>query len=324
VDSEPDDGVNVEHAPAKAPRWRRWLRTLAPYVVAGLAIVLVLRRYPPSSIAQEMKEGNTLGMVPLAIGMVVASLFQVSSADWLVMRGVASEPPYWVAVRGKAGSAVLNIVGYAAHVGGYGVWIARVSGMRPGLAAGVVLYILSSELAAICLLTTTAAWFGDAAPAAFAWIAPTVMLVLVGLKMLAPFGLLPQERVPQIFRPWRLVARWRALAQFATRGMHLATLTLFAWAAANVFGLPVPVGAMFVYFPIVLLVGSLPLNVAGFGAVQGAWLLLEPWAPGGGEQVLAFSLLWQLLAAVGIVLRGLPFVRRVVAEIDQGAPKKEP
>jgi hypothetical protein len=54
------------------------------------------------------------------------------------------------------------------------------------------------------------------------------------------------------------------------------------------------------------------------GAVQGVWLLaFEPWAP--GEKILAFQFLWQLMVGGSIVLRGLPFVRRVVAEIDEGA-----
>ena len=51
--------------------------------------------------------------------------------------------------------------------------------------------------------------------------------------------------------------------------------------------------------------------------VQLAFALLEPWAES-GEQVLAFSVVWQLLIGAAIVLRGLPFIRNVVAEIDSG------
>ena len=300
------------------PWWRVWLRKAAPYVVAGLAIFFILQRYSPSEIAREMERGRTLPMVPLAAAMVLMSVFMVGSADWLVMRGCSEEPPYWVAIRGKAGSAVLNVVGYAAHVGGYGVWIARVSGMGAGLAAGVVLFILASELTAIGIVAGLSAWLGGIHAPSLRWVLPGVAALMVALMMLGPFGLWPGDSAPTILRPWRIMKRSRALLQIAIRVLHIATLSFFGWAAANAFGLPVPLAAMFLYFPIVLFVGSMPVNVAGFGAVQGAWLLLEPWAPGGGEQVLAFSVVWQLLAAAGIVLRGLPFVRRVVAEIDQG------
>ena len=68
--------------------------------------------------------------------------------------------------------------------------------------------------------------------------------------------------------------------------------------------------------PIILLVGSLPFSVAGFGAAQAAWLLLLPWAS--GAQILAFQTLWQLFGGAGLLLRGLPFIRTVIADINAG------
>jgi hypothetical protein len=78
----------------------------------------------------------------------------------------------------------------------------------------------------------------------------------------------------------------------------------------------VPLRVMGLYMPIILLVGSLPFSVAGLGAAQAAWLLLLPWAS--GPRILAFQMLWQLFTGAGILLRGLPFLRRVVAEIAKG------
>jgi hypothetical protein len=37
-----------------------------------------------------------------------------------------------------------------------------------------------------------------------------------------------------------------------------------------------------------------------------------------GERIVAFQFLWQLAFGMGVVVRGLPFVRRVIAEIDEG------
>ncbi len=74
-----------------------------------------------------------------------------------------------------------------------------------------------------------------------------------------------------------------------------------------------------VHTPIILFVGAMPLNVGGFGAVTAVWLLMTRWAP--GEQLLAFQFLWNLMLAGAIVLRGLPFVRGVVREVDAVATR---
>ena len=115
--------------------------------------------------------------------------------------------------------------------------------------------------------------------------------------------------------------RTQALLQQAVRVLQIAWMVSITWLAARAFGMPIPAQAMAAYLPIVLVVGSLPVNVAGFGAVQLAWLRFTPWAP--GEQVLAFSFVWQLLCGAAMILRGLPFMRRVIAEIDAGAPPRK-
>ena len=61
----------------------------------------------------------------------------------------------------------------------------------------------------------------------------------------------------------------------------------------------------------------MPLSVAGFGAVQGVWVLAyEKWAP--GEQILAFQFLWALMTAFAALVRGLPFVKGVLGEMQVG------
>ena len=45
--------------------------------------------------------------------------------------------------------------------------------------------------------------------------------------------------------------------------------------------------------------------------------MFTPWADS-GEQLLAFSLLWQLLCLIAVAARGLPFVGTVFSEIARG------
>ncbi|MBE7481208.1 MAG: flippase-like domain-containing protein [Polyangiaceae bacterium] len=111
----------------------------------------------------------------------------------------------------------------------------------------------------------------------------------------------------------------RARARLAQLGIRLcqhATTTSATWLAARWFGLDIPLTVMLSYMPVILVVASLPINVAGFGAVQGAWLLLSPWAP--AERILAFSVVWQAVSALALIARGLPFLRGVLADIRAG------
>jgi hypothetical protein len=303
--------------PAKPrARLRRWVERLAPYVIAIVAITMVLRRYSPSSIAREIQRGSVLGMVPFAVMLLSIGIVMVASADWVVIKSCTGGPRFGVQLRGKIGAATLNVIGYAAQTGGYGLWIARVTGTSVALTGGIVIVILLSELCAVSSAAALSIWLlGLDVPASLRWGAAGVAVGLL-LGMLIAASQRP-ERLPQIVRPWALLGVSRALAQLAIRVAHMVAISFFSWGAARAFGLPVPLWAMLAYFPVVMLVVSLPVNIAGFGAVQHAWLLLEPWAES-GEQVLAFSLLWQLLIAAGIVTRGVPFVRRVVAEINEG------
>jgi hypothetical protein len=119
-----------------------------------------------------------------------------------------------------------------------------------------------------------------------------------------------------LFETWTRVGRRRGLVQLGVRLLQHASTATGTWLAATAFGLEIPLTVMLSYIPVILVVASLPVNVAGFGAVQGAWLLLSPWAP--GERILAFSVVWQTLSAVAIVIRGLPFLRGVLADIRRG------
>ena len=138
-----------------------------------------------------------------------------------------------------------------------------------------------------------------------------VLLILVG-----PYTNV--SRMVRVFEPWHRVPRLWGLSQICGRAVNIAAITAFTWGAARAFGIDVPARAMGMYMPIILLVSSLPFSVAGFGAAQAAWLLLLPWAT--GQKILAFHALWQVYSGIALLLRGLPFVRRVVSEIDAGSP----
>jgi hypothetical protein len=308
-------------AAATEPATRRlkariWLRRLAPYAIAGTAIIAILSRYSLREIGRELARGDWLAVAPLALLLMLVNLLFVSTADSIVLRA-CSRAPGWVGVLvGKAGSAVLGSIGYAAAHGGYGVWIARKTGAGVALTSGIVLYIMASELAAVSIVASGSIHIAGAeVERGLAIAAPSIALTLVLPQIAAPLGLLGKSGV-KVFEPWSRVMPLAAIAQQATRVTQICSMVFITWLGARAFGMPIPLTIMAAYLPIVLVVGSLPVNVAGFGAVQLAWLQLAPWSS--GEQVLAFSVVWQLMSGAAMVIRGLPFVRRVVSEIDEG------
>jgi hypothetical protein len=301
--------------------FRYWLRQVVPLVIAAVVIAAILRKYPPSDIARQIRLGEPLAVIPYAAVLMLVNILLISYSDALVIRGCLGAPSFREIIRAKAGVTMLNLIGYAASHGGYGVWIARKTGASAKLASGIILYIVMSELFAVCFVVTLSmTGASETTSPTFRLVTFAIPVVFLLLVLLRRSKISGAEIDRGIFAPWRILSRKRGLAHLFLRSLQIAWITLCTWGAANAFGMPIPLFAMATFFPLILVVGSLPVNVAGFGAVQGAWLLLSPWAP--GEQLLAFAVLWQLFCAAAIFLRGLPFVRAVVAEIDEGAALK--
>ena len=309
----------MSQAAAREPaarRARRVISWVAPYVVGGLVITFILRRYSISEIYGEMQRGNAWPLVPIALVTYVVSLLFVAAADRVVLRGLLGEdiPSYFAVARGKAASVLLHIVHYALGQGAYGTWIARRTGLGLGRAGGLLFYIVAAELASVAVYAGgVILLLRPAVPAAVLPLVLGIAGALVGFLLLVPDTRL--ERVA-LLETWGKVGRLRGLAQLGIRLFQHTTTTTGSWLAARAFGLDIPLEVMLAYMPVILVVGSLPINVAGFGAVQGAWLLLSPWAS--GERILAFSVVWQAFSALALIVRGAPFLPGVMADIRAG------
>ena len=291
------------------------MQRIAPYIVAASVVAWLLHKYPLQEIAAEMRLGHALAMLPAGLALAFVVWLPYSACDRIIIQGAIGPVPYRDVLRAKAASATLLLLGYFFGGTGYAAWIARRMGVGAARAAGVVLYAMSSDLAAVCFVGGASAWLGGHdVPAVLRTTATSIFGVLIALILVSPLGV--PSRLPVIFQPWRTVPRARGLAQIGVRSVNIAIITGFTWVGARAFGMQVPPGVMAVYMPIIVLVTSLPFSVAGLGAAQAAWLLLLPWAS--GPRILAFQVLWHLFTSAGILLRGLPFVRRVVSEIASG------
>jgi hypothetical protein len=301
---------------AKPPRpLRKWAVRLAPYVITGAVLTFLLREYPLDRIVAELVHGQWQWLIPLSLAGVFLSLIAVSAADSLVVRAVCGNARSWDLLRAKAASSLLDIIGYAAGHGAYGVWFARFTGARAGLAGGALLYIMAGDLLSVCLVATISVWgFGlEDVGATVRWLPVGIAALLAFFLFIGPYEKLQTDPPLQVFRPWAIVHRRIGFGQILIRMTQMVMWVTVTWVAMRAFGIPVPWTACLAYVPLVMLVGSLPINVGGLGAVQGVWLLFTPWAK--GEQILAFAFLWFMMNAGAVTLRGLPFVKRFVAEV---------
>lgn len=304
--------------------WKIWLRRLLPYVVTGAVVFAILRQTSLSEIAAQMREGNALPMIPLAVGLMAALLVLASFWDALVIRGALGKPRYRDILRGKAGTALLMMLGYGFGHGAYGFWIARMTGCGAKRAGGIVLYLIISDLAAVALASSLAMGFaGELVPSWLRLASPLigggVILAIVALPRL----LSRMKSPPSWLDPWRLLPSWVGITQIAGRMLNMALGIVMTWLAARVFGLHIPLFAMAAYLPVILVVASLPINVGGLGAAQAVWILAFR-DFGSDAQILAFQILWQSMSGLGLVVRGLPFVRRVIAEVGEGRARLVP
>ena len=301
-------------------RWRALARRWVPWLVAAGALALLFLRYPPGEVADAMSGKDALAVAPWTALVALLGLATMGVADWLVFSAFASGLGPIDVVRGRAGTTILMTLHYGASVGGYGVWLARRTGAGAAVSTAAIAYQMLSDLCALCwfALGTTLLW-GDALPQrevvlAFcaAGAGGTTLLLLLG-------GRVVPRRLGAFVRGWRALGPARSGASIALRVVTLAINVGGTIAAARAFGLDVPAGAMAAGLPVVYIVGALPLNVLGLGAVTAAWVaVFDGFAP--GAEILAFQFVWQALSIAMTVARGLPFLPSVLRDIARDPP----
>lgn len=295
--------------------WRALARRWVPWLVAAGVLGLLLLRYPPGEVAGAMARGDALAIAPWTAAVAVLGLAAMGLADWLVFSAFAAALRLWDVVRGRGGTTILMTLHYGASVGGYGVWLARRTGAGAAASSAAIGYQMLSDLCALCWFAlATALFWGDGLPRRDLVVAVTAAgagglttLLLVGAR------LVPQ-RFGGIARPWRAVGPARFAASLALRVATLGVNVGGTIGAAHAFGLDIPAGAMAAGLPVIYIVGALPLNVLGLGAVTAAWVAVFA-GFASGAAILAFQFLYQALSIAMTVLRGLPFLASVLRDI---------
>ena len=302
---------------------RRLLRRLAPWLLAGVVLAVLLLRHSPDEIAREMARGEALAILPWAALVAILALGSMALADHLLFAAALGAPRRVLEVaRGRAATAILMTFGNGATVGGYGLWLARVTGAGARATLAAVLFQVLCDLAALCWFALGAAALGAGVVLEPARQATLVVAALgaVALPALLLWGapLLPRRLGGAgLARVWTRVGAGRLAGSLLLRVVTVAINIGGTFAAARAFGLDIPPAVMAVGLPVVYLVGALPINVLGLGAASAVWVtLFAAHAP--GAELLAFQFLYQLAAIAMLVVRGLPFLPGVLRDLGRG------
>lgn len=297
-------------------RVRKLIVRVGPYILTAVVLFAILRKYSIAEIVSAMAAGRAWPLLPIAVLFAISHMLVVSAWDTLVLNAVLGGPRYLDVARVKSGCAVLQTIGYVFNQGAYGTWIARATGSGVRVAVGLILFTAGSDFAAGALVATASIHLGKIPVGDLLRYGAPFGFFAVGFLLLGqPRQTLPSER-PNVIQVFRAVPRGRGATQLFGRIINVGLIILAVWAAANAFGLALPLRAAFTYVPLIMLIGSLPVNVFGFGPVQGAWLLFTPWVP--GPQILAFQILWTFALIVANLLRGAVFVPRILREVAEG------
>ena len=298
-------------------RFARLLRTFGPWLVAAAILFAILRRVRPAEIAAAVRAGHVGRVVPVAAAYAILQLVTIATADWTLVRAILPRVRWRELAPIKAGATSVQSIAWVASQGAYAAWIVRKTGIGVRNAGGVFLAFALCDWTAGTLVLSTALWLArPAAPRVLYLLAPAAPLALLALLLIPRRRPLDPHGEAGVSRVLRAIPRRAYVASIAWRVASSSVVYSTTWAAMRAFGLHVPFGVVAAYVPLLLAIGALPISVGGFGAVQGAWLLFTPWAP--AAQILGFQLAWNLLQMAGQVLRGLPFVRRVVVGVARG------
>jgi hypothetical protein len=243
------------------------IKRIAPWAIALLALGWVFRSMDRHQL--------TLALTHAPIGWFVAfsgvMLLFNCAADTFAMRSVFSwfgcRVPYWDLFVVRASTYLLAVVNY--HVGqaaivGYLYKARKVPLLR---ASGWILFIIGVNVGTLFLLSSAGA--SDASGdlkilRAVPLVCGIGVVAYAALLTLKPKFLAERDLLAPLFQ-MGIVGHIKGVL---VRLPHVGVLLVWHFFSLRMFGVQVPVTAALLYLPAYFAVGSLPINVNGFGVAQ--------------------------------------------------------
>jgi hypothetical protein len=243
------------------------VKRVAPWAIALLALGWVFRSIDRHALLHALEHAPIVPFVAFSAFMLVLNC----AADTFAMRAVfswfACRVPYWDLFVVRASTYLLGIVNY--HVGqaaiiGYLYKARKVPLLR---ASGWILFIIGINAGTLFLLAAGGA-SGATDELRMLRLVPLVfgigVVIYAALLTLKPRVL--AERT--LFAPLFEMGIPGHVKGVLVRLPHVGVLLVWHFFSLRMFGVQVPVVDALLYLPAYFAVGSLPINVNGFGVAQ--------------------------------------------------------
>lgn len=259
------------------------IRRALPWVVSlGLVAYLLMTTDLPG-VWEAICRVDVLAVAGVVVVGVGFSYLYDTFVLTLVLRRFNAPVAFREMLPLKGASYLLNIVNYNAAAGGMALYLRRTRGVSFLEAASSFLFLNVADLLALCVLVAAGlVWAGDLVGAETrAGLLATVAVVgaaIVGTWVYwnAGFDFLVLGRLREwrIFRAFRLARVVDYAWLTALRVGIVLVYVLIMWAFLWLFDIRVPFVAMLAIHPIIILLWTVPVSVAGLGTVQVAMRLL--------------------------------------------------
>ena len=197
---------------------------------------------------------------------------------------------------------------------------------RSGRASAVTASVIAERLLAGIALALTAAGALLFSAQYTAQVGPSIGIALLVFAALIALVLAPGVRawlervlpegraraLHRVFEHMNASLRdWRTVAQvLALSFVFQATVVLVAWAGFQAIGVPAPLGACFLFIPIISAIQLVPVSLNGLGVREGAYVVFFGSIGIGRIEAAAASLLFGILVAVVSLIGGAIFATR--------------
>jgi hypothetical protein len=300
---------------AKSHAARRWIAQLAPYLIAAVALIWVLRRYSYHDLEDAIRRAQVGWFLAFSAVMLTLNC----AADVFAMQRVFA----WFAVRVpfrqlfvlRASTYLVAFINYTVGQAAIIGYLNRGRGIRLKRAGGIILFIIGVNVGTLFLLASAGASQarGNLAVLHYIPLACAVGVVTYG-------GLL-------LWKP-AVLARRTALAPLFEMGIsghlkgvvvrlpHVAVLMVWHFVSLRLFNIEITPTAALLYLPAYFAAVTLPINFNGLGAAQAvAIAFFSPFAhapnpEAQGAAVVTYSIATAVVSAVFQIMLGLVFVRR--------------
>lgn len=334
---------------------KRILKTIAPWALCAFIFYFLFKQFGGNGDLRPEDIWHTL-MSAHAVWLFVGGFFYfltIMAVDCFslthILERFVTPIGFWETVRVRGVSYLLMIFNYGAGQGGFAVYLRKTRGAKLSKTLGAMLFITANDV----ILTLTAGFIAvlmagtvniggvELRPAALrimplvyvgfiAWVLFWRHLDSSVVRSLTRLGIVQRLLAHDVFHIFReakpsdyaKIFLWRSpLLVFVILGYVVALVSFDAW---------IPLGKIFLYNPIILFAGALPITPSGLGTAQYLAvlfyrdLLTSPFIDAGvltpEKILLASSLAWLLLNQLYKALFGALCLNLTSKDLFQETP----